>query len=100
ELGLDEEVSAAKKPKAPRVKLDAEKLLSDKGLAELRRMARDLELKGKGHEWGDAARLLSLYQGWLDGLFPRGKFLDALAMVEKTGHNQVVKKVREAMINE
>lgn len=51
-------------------------------------------------QWGDASRLLSFYQEWLDDLFPKAKFLDALAMVEKTGHNKIVQKMRVDWINE
>lgn len=99
-LGIDEEVSVTKKVRVPRVKLDQERLLSQKGIPALRRRARDLRLKGKGHEWGDASRLLSFYQEWLDDLFPKAKFLDALAMVEKAGHNKMMQKMRVDWINE
>jgi replication fork protection complex subunit Csm3/Swi3 len=43
---------------------------------------------------------LSFYQEWLDDLFPKAKFLDALAMVEKLGHNKMVQKMRVDWINE
>ncbi|KUI69560.1 Chromosome segregation in meiosis protein 3 [Cytospora mali] len=99
-LGIDEEVSVAKKVRVPRIKLDQERLLSQKGIPALRKRARDLRLKGKGHEWGDASRLLSFYQEWLDDLFPKAKFLDALAMVEKAGHNKMMQKMRVEWINE
>lgn len=51
-------------------------------------------------KWGDASRLLSFYQGWLDDLFPKAKFLDALAMVEKAGHNKQLQRMRVEWINE
>lgn len=51
-------------------------------------------------QWGDASRLLSFYQEWLDDLFPKAKFLDALAMVEKAGHNKMMQKMRVDWINE
>lgn len=57
-LGLDEEVEVTKKPRAPRVKLDETRLLSDAGIKKLRRTAKDkLKFKGKGHE----VRRLSRY---------------------------------------
>lgn len=37
---------------------------------------------------------------WLDDLFPKAKFLDALAMVEKAGHKKRVMAARSEMINE
>lgn len=52
------------------------------------------------HQFSDAARLLSFYQYWLDDLFPKAKFLDALAMVEKAGHKRVLTSKRAAWIDE
>jgi len=49
-LGIDEEVSISKKPRVPRVKLDEARLLSENGIPKLRSKARNLKLKGKGHE--------------------------------------------------
>lgn len=43
---------------------------------------------------------MSFYQEWLDDLFPKAKFLDALAMVEKAGHNKMMQKMRVDWINE
>ncbi|TPX11332.1 uncharacterized protein E0L32_001150 [Thyridium curvatum] len=99
-LGIEEEVTVAKRARVPRVKLDETRLLSEAGIPKLRKKARDLKLKGKGHEFSDAARLLSFYQVWLDDLFPKAKFLDALAMVEKAGHKTTMHKERMDWINE
>lgn len=43
---------------------------------------------------------MSFYQEWLDDLFPKAKFLDALAMVEKAGHHKMMQKMRLDWINE
>jgi replication fork protection complex subunit Csm3/Swi3 len=91
-------------------------LLSQAGIPKLRKRAKDLKLKGKGHEVGrvggigpnftdclqysDAARLLQMYQLWLDDLFPKARFLDALAMVERLGHKRRIQMVRDQLINE
>ncbi|KAK7428099.1 chromosome segregation in meiosis-related protein [Neonectria magnoliae] len=99
-LGLDEEVSVQKRARVPRVKLDEERLLGENGIPKLRARARDLKIKGKGHEFSDASRLLSFYQLWLDDLFPKAKFLDALSMVEKAGHKKRVMIARNEFINE
>ncbi|KAG8161192.1 hypothetical protein KVR01_009456 [Diaporthe batatas] len=99
-LGIDEEVSVAKKARVPRVKLDQERLVSEKGIPALKKRSGKLRLKGKGHEWSDASRLLSFYQEWLDDLFPKAKFLDALAMVEKAGHHKAMQKMRVDWIDE
>ncbi|KAJ3954567.1 chromosome segregation in meiosis- protein [Colletotrichum tropicale] len=99
-LGLEEEVEVNKRARVPRVKLDEARLLSDNGIPKLRKRAADLQFKGKGHEFSDAARLLSFYQLWLDDLFPKAKFLDAVAMVEKTGHKKQIAHKRLEWINE
>ncbi|KAK0655104.1 replication fork protection component Swi3-domain-containing protein [Cercophora newfieldiana] len=99
-LGIDEEIDLKKKPRVPRVKLDEGRLLSEKGIPKLRKMAPRLKLKGKGHEFSDASRLLSFYQEWLDDLFPKATFLDALAMVEKTGHKTIMRNERLKWIEE
>jgi len=51
-------------------------------------------------QYSDAARLLSFYQLWLDDLFPKAKFLDAAAMVEKLGHKKRMHILRMNWINE
>lgn len=51
-------------------------------------------------QFSDAARLLSFYQLWLDDLFPKARFLDALNMVEKAGHKKRVTAARTEYINE
>ncbi|KAG0650095.1 Chromosome segregation in meiosis 3 [Hyphodiscus hymeniophilus] len=100
-LGIDEEVEVTRKPRAPRVKLDEHKLLSAGGIPKLRKRAKDhLKFKGKGHEYSDASRLLAFYQLWLDDLFPKARFLDALAMVEKMGHKRQMQIARVEWINE
>jgi len=77
------------------------RLLSDAGIPKLRKNARKhLKFKGKGHEYSDASRLLAFYQLWLDDLFPKAKFLDALAMVEKMGHKKRMQSMRMEWINE
>ncbi|QSZ37009.1 hypothetical protein DSL72_009101 [Monilinia vaccinii-corymbosi] len=100
-LGIDEEIEVSKKPRVPRVKLDEHRLLSSAGIPKLRKKAAShLKFKGKGHEYSDASRLLEFYQLWLDDLFPKAKFLDALAMVEKLGHKKMIQSARIDWINE
>ncbi|CAK7273490.1 Antiviral helicase ski2 [Sporothrix epigloea] len=99
-LGIDSEVSVKKRAREPRVKLDESRLLSEKGIPALRKQARVLKLKGKGHEFTDTSRLLSMYQLWLDDLFPKARFTDALAMVEKEGHKVGMHKMRTEWMNE
>ncbi|KAL4888527.1 replication fork protection component Swi3-domain-containing protein [Aspergillus ambiguus] len=99
-LGLDDEVKVTKK-RQPIAKLDENRLLSQAGIPKLRRTAKQkLKFKGKGHEFSDAARLLNFYQLWLDDLFPRAKFMDGLAMIEKLGHSKRIQTMRKEWIDE
>ncbi|KAL2832372.1 replication fork protection component Swi3-domain-containing protein [Aspergillus cavernicola] len=99
-LGLDEEVKVSKK-RQPVAKLDENRLLTQAGIPKLRRSARrNLKFKGKGHEFSDLARLLNFYQLWLDDLFPKAKFADGLAMIERLGHSKRLQTMRRAWIDE
>ncbi|KAL8790552.1 MAG: hypothetical protein Q9195_006296 [Heterodermia aff. obscurata] len=99
-LGIDEEIKV-RKARQPIAKLDADRLLSQAGIPKLRRTAKErLRFKGKGHEYSDAARLLQFYQLWLDELYPRAKFADGLAMIEKEGHKKRLQTMRREWINE
>lgn len=102
---VDEEVKITKqRRKIP--KLDAERLISEAGLPKIRSLQRTgqlgkkLRLKGKGHEFSDTARLLNFYQMWLDSLYPRAKFADAVKMVEKAGHTKKLQMYRKSWIDE
>ncbi|EKD14346.1 uncharacterized protein L3040_008299 [Drepanopeziza brunnea f. sp. 'multigermtubi'] len=100
-LGIDDAVEVTRKPREPRIKLDEDRLLSANGIPKLRNRAKKhLRFKGKGHEYKDAENLLTFYQIWLDDLFPKARFLDALAMVEKTGHKKRIQMMRMEWINE
>jgi replication fork protection complex subunit Csm3/Swi3 len=103
DLGLDQEVKIKKRK--PNPKLDEALLLSKPGIPKLRALAKDgiskkLRFKGKGHEFSDAAKLLSYFQLWLDDLYPRAKFADGLQMVEKVGHSKRMQVMRREWINE
>jgi len=140
DLGIDEEVSVAKKARVPNVKLDetASVFLAPKDtsckwlIPEMPDYYQIGESPSYGNEprtssskaramkyvpcipipgglpcpltsirqFSDAARLLAFYQLWLDDLFPKAKFLDALAMVEKVGHRKFLTKYRLDWINE
>lgn len=82
------------------------RLLSAKGIPELRKLARSgaiakkLRWKGKGHEFSDCARLLNYYQTWLDDLYPRAKFADGLQIIEKVGHSKRMQVNRKQWIDE
>ncbi|KAF2084999.1 Swi3-domain-containing protein, partial [Saccharata proteae CBS 121410] len=99
-LGIDEEITIAKK-RQPIAKLDDNRLLSSAGIPKLRKISKErLRFKGKGHEFSDIARLLNMYQLWLDDLYPRAKFADGLAIIEKLGHSKRIQMMRREWINE
>lgn len=99
-LGLDDPIEPTRKPRDPRVKLDEDRLLSEPGLPELRRRAKRLKFRGRGNEFKDVESLLIAYQLWLDDLFPKARFADALVMVEKMGHKRRVQMARQEYIDE
>ncbi|KAJ9668095.1 chromosome segregation in meiosis- protein [Coniosporium apollinis] len=99
-LGIDEEIKVAKK-RQPVAKLDDARLLSAAGIPKLRRISKQrLKFKGTGHEFSDMARLLNTYQLWLDDLYPRAKFADGLAIIEKLGHTKRMQMMRKEWIYE
>ena len=51
-------------------------------------------------QYGDIARMLNMYQLWLDDLYPRAKFADALAIIEKVGHTKRMQMMRKEWIDE
>ena len=51
-------------------------------------------------QYGDIARMLNMYQLWLDDLYPRAKFADALAIIEKVGHTKRMQVDRRAWMDE
>ncbi|KAK6003514.1 hypothetical protein QM012_009285 [Aureobasidium pullulans] len=99
-VNIDEEVKVTKKRK-PVAKLDEDRLLSQQGIPKLRKIAKDrIQIKGKGHEFSDMARLLNTYQLWLDDLFPKAKFMDGVSMIEKLGHKKRMQMMRREWIQE
>ncbi|EER28304.1 hypothetical protein CPC735_061770 [Coccidioides posadasii C735 delta SOWgp] len=98
-VGL-EEIKITRK-RAPPVKLDENRLLSQAGIPKLRKSAKTkLKFKGKRHEFSDVARLLNFYQLWLDDLYPRAKFADGLSIIEKLGHTKRMQVMRKEWIDE
>ncbi|TVY85793.1 Chromosome segregation in meiosis protein, partial [Lachnellula willkommii] len=119
-LGIDEEVEVTRKPRAPRVKLDEHRIQDSSPRMESPNSAKKPKpsnSKAKAmkylllpltfqpnpltkQQYSDASRLLAFYQLWLDDLFPKARFLDALAMVEKMGHKKMMQSARMEWINE
>lgn len=51
-------------------------------------------------KFSDVQKLLTMYQLWLDELYPRAKFTDGLAMIEKLGHSRQLQFMRRTWIDE
>lgn len=51
-------------------------------------------------QFSDVTRLLKIYQLWLDDLFPKAKFADGLAIIEKLGHSKRMQTMRKEWIEE
>ncbi|KAE9983236.1 hypothetical protein EG328_010177 [Venturia inaequalis] len=100
EAQADEEIRITKK-RQPVAKLDDTRILADPGIPKLQRISKTrLKFRGKGHEFSDVAQLLRTYQLWLDDLYPRAKFADGLAMIEKLGHSKRMQVTRKTWIDE
>jgi replication fork protection complex subunit Csm3/Swi3 len=51
-------------------------------------------------QFSDISMLLRTYQLWLDDLYPRAKFADGLAIIEKLGHSKQLQMMRKQWIDE
>ncbi|KAL9604377.1 MAG: hypothetical protein Q9219_000565 [cf. Caloplaca sp. 3 TL-2023] len=76
-LGIDEEIKFTRK-RQPIPKLDED----------------------RSDPYSDLASLLNVYQFWLDDLYPRAKFADGLAIIEKLGHSKKIQTMRHEWIHE
>ncbi|KAL8990008.1 MAG: hypothetical protein Q9177_001232 [Variospora cf. flavescens] len=60
----------------------------------------EIKVTKKRRPYSNLASLLNVYQFWLDDLYPRAKFADGLAMIEKLGHSKKIQVMRRAWIKE
>lgn len=93
EEGSDEEKTIVKPKKRilkPRVKLNAETLKSNKGIAALPSYFERVKFKGVGQEEKDLNVLLKTYEYWCHRLFPKYPFDDCIAKIEKLGSKKEV----------
>ncbi|XP_068175139.1 TIMELESS-interacting protein [Antennarius striatus] len=86
------EVPAAKRKgvKRPQPKLDAHRLISDRGLPALRTLFDNVRFKGKGHEADDLRLLMQKMENWAHRLYPKLQFEDFIDKVEKLGKKKEV----------
>ncbi|NXG94579.1 TIPIN protein, partial [Stercorarius parasiticus] len=86
----DPAVAPQKAVKRPMPKLDAQRLISERGLPALRHMFDNVKFKGKGHEAEDLKTLIRHMEHWAHRLFPKLQFEDFIDRVESLGNKKEV----------
>ncbi|NXV48308.1 TIPIN protein, partial [Uria aalge] len=86
----DSAVAPQKAVKRPMPKLDAQRLISERGLPALRHMFDNVKFKGKGHEAEDLKTLIRHMEHWAHRLFPKLQFEDFIDRVESLGNKKEV----------
>ncbi|NWW83095.1 TIPIN protein, partial [Climacteris rufus] len=86
----DSAVATQKAVKRPRLTLDAQRLVSERGLPALRHMFDNVKFKGKGHEAEDLKTLIQHMEHWAHRLFPKLQFEDFIDRVETLGNKKEV----------
>ncbi|NXP82902.1 TIPIN protein, partial [Ramphastos sulfuratus] len=86
----DSAVATRKAVKRQMPKLDAHRLISERGLPALRHMFDNVKFKGKGHEAEDLKTLIQHMEHWAHRLFPKLQFEDFIDRVETLGNKKEV----------
>ncbi|NWI30880.1 TIPIN protein, partial [Sula dactylatra] len=86
----DSAVTTRKAVKRSMPKLDAQRLISERGLPALRHMFDNVKFKGKGHEAEDLKTLIRHMEHWAHRLFPKLQFEDFIDKVESLGNKKEV----------
>ncbi|XP_010009147.1 PREDICTED: TIMELESS-interacting protein [Nestor notabilis] len=86
----DSAAAVRKAFKRPVPKLDAQRLISERGLPALRHMFDNVKFKGKGHEAEDLKTLIRHMEHWAHRLFPKLQFEDFIDRVESLGNKKEV----------
>ncbi|XP_051755667.1 LOW QUALITY PROTEIN: TIMELESS-interacting protein [Ctenopharyngodon idella] len=86
------EVPVAKRRtvKRPQPKLDANRLISEKGLPALRTLFDDVKFKSKGHETENLKLLMQKMENWAHRLYPKMQFEEFIDKVESLGSKKEV----------
>lgn len=81
----DGDIVQVKKPKRVLLKLDLEKLFSDRGLSAIPQHIKPLTFRGKGRELEDITKICKAYEHWAHRLYPKMTFKDVLEKIEHLG---------------
>ncbi|KAM6426434.1 TIMELESS-interacting protein isoform 1-T1 [Liasis olivaceus] len=94
----DFSVSTRRAVKRTIPKLDAQRLISERGLPALCNLFDNVKFKGKGHEEADLKMLIRHMEHWAHRLFPQLQFEDVVDRIESLGNKKPVqvclKKIR------
>lgn len=74
----------------PKLSLNAERLIGDRGVHRLEHEFRDMRYAGKGHEAADLNAVMKRMEHWAHRLYPRFNFDDFLSTAEKLGRKRQV----------
>ncbi|XP_028922146.1 TIMELESS-interacting protein [Ornithorhynchus anatinus] len=86
----DPPVNIRKTVKRNLPKLDAHRLVSERGLPALRHMFDNVKFKGRGHEAEDLKTLIRHMEHWAHRLFPKLRFEDFIDRIEHLGNKKEV----------
>ncbi|KAM8804364.1 TIMELESS-interacting protein [Eudromia elegans] len=86
----DSSVTTRRTVRRPIPKLDAQRLISERGLPALRHLFDNTKFKGKGHEAEDLKTLMRHMEHWAHRLFPKLQFDDFIDRVESLGNKKEV----------
>uniref|UniRef100_A0A170YW34 TIMELESS-interacting protein n=1 Tax=Triatoma infestans TaxID=30076 RepID=A0A170YW34_TRIIF len=82
--------------------LDVMRLTGPRGIGTIENMAKDIPLKGKGHEKEDLARIMTFLHYWTHRLYPKMTFEDCIEKIENLGKKRPIQtyltKMRLGMI--
>ncbi|XP_015674076.1 TIMELESS-interacting protein [Protobothrops mucrosquamatus] len=94
----DSSVTARRAVKRTIPKLDAQRLISERGLPALCNLFDNVKFKGKGHEEADLKTLIRHMEHWAHRLFPQLQFEKVVDKIESLGNKKPVqvclKKIR------
>lgn len=74
----------------PQLRLNAERLIGERGVHRLEDAFKDIRFRGKGHEAADLDAVMKRIEHWAHRLYPRYNFDDFLATAEKLGRKRQV----------
>ncbi|XP_051836774.1 TIMELESS-interacting protein [Antechinus flavipes] len=86
----DMPVATKKAVKRNLPKLDAQRLISERGLPALRHVFDKVKFKGKGYEAEDLKTLIRHMEHWAHRLFPKLQFEDFISRIEHLGNKKEV----------